>query len=71
MAYIYLLNLYEKIDERLNIAKQSIDDLSNEVDDDRFVEGRMKALSELKEFLVNNLNAKLPRKIRQQINKKN
>jgi uncharacterized protein YpuA (DUF1002 family) len=70
MAYIYLLNLYEKIDERLNIAKQSIDDLSNEADDDRFVEGRMKALSELKEFLVNNLNAKLPRKIRKQINKK-
>ena len=67
MAYIYLLNLYEKIDERLNKAKQSIDKISNNPEKIRFLEGRIKVLLEFKEFLINNLNSKLPRKIRERL----
>jgi len=67
MAYIYLLNLYEIIDEKLNEAKKCVDNTSNEPEKAKFLEGRIQALSEFKEFLINNLNAKLPRRIRQQL----
>ena len=67
MAYIYLLNLYEKIDKRLNNIKQSIDGISNDPEKIRFLEGRMQVLLEFKEFLKNNLNSKLPRKIRKRL----
>ena len=67
MAYIYLLNLYEKIDERLNNIKQSIDNISNDPKKLRFLQGRMQVLVEFKEFLKNNLNSKLPRKIRERL----
>ncbi len=70
MAYIYLLNLYEKIDDRLITAKKSIDADPNEKEKVRFLEGRIQVLSELKEFLTDNLNAKLPRKIRKRLQKK-
>ncbi len=67
MAYIYLLNLYEIIDKKLNEAKNCVDAVPNEPEKVKFQEGRIQALSEFKEFLINNLNAKLPRRIRQQL----
>ncbi|MCP3898996.1 MAG: hypothetical protein GY707_04595 [Desulfobacteraceae bacterium] len=70
MAYIYLLNLYEKIDDRLSDAKQTIDADPSEKEKVRFLEGRIQVLSEFKEFLTDNLNSKLPRKIRNQLQKK-
>ncbi len=67
MAYIYLLNLHEKIDKKLIEAKKSIDTASNEPEKIKFIQGRIQALSEFKEFLNNNLNSKLPRRIRQRL----
>jgi len=67
MAYIYLLNLYEIIDKRSNEAKRDEDNLLNEPETAKFVKGRIQALSEFKEFLTDNLNSKLPRRIRQQL----
>jgi len=67
MAYIYLLNLHEKIDKKLIEAKKSIDNASYEPEKIKFIQGRIQALSEFKEFLNNNLNSKLPRKIRQRL----
>jgi hypothetical protein len=67
MAYIYLLNLYEIIDEKLNKAKKCVDIVLNEPEKAKFQEGRIQALSEFKEFLTNNLNSKLPRRIRQKL----
>ena len=67
MAYIYLLNLHEKIDKKLIEAKKSVDNASNEPEKIKFIQGRIQALSEFKEFLNNNLNSKLPRKIRQRL----
>jgi len=69
MAYIYLLNLHEIIDKKLNEAKKGIDNASKEPEKVKFLEGRIQALSEFKEFLIDNLNIKLPRKIRQRISK--
>ena len=67
MAYIYLLNLHEKIDKKLIEAKKSVDTASNESEKIKFIQGRIQVLSEFKEFLNNNLNSKLPRKIRQRL----
>ncbi|MBC8441686.1 MAG: hypothetical protein H8D87_18620 [Deltaproteobacteria bacterium] len=67
MAYIYLLNLHEIIDKRLNEAQKCIDNASNASEKAKFLEGRIQALSEFKEFLIDNLNIKLPRKIRQRL----
>ena len=67
MAYTYLLNLYEIIDEKLNKAKKCVDIVLNEPEKAKFQEGRIKAISEFKEFLTNNLNSKLPRRIRQKL----
>ncbi|MBT6339729.1 MAG: hypothetical protein HOJ48_10590 [Desulfobacula sp.] len=67
MAYIYLLNLHEKIDKKLIEAKKSVDTASNEPEKIKFIQGRIQVLSEFKEFLNNNLNSKLPRKIRQRL----
>jgi len=67
MAYIYLLNLHEKIDKKLIEAKKSINYASNEPEKIKFIQGRIQVLSEFKEFLNNNLNSKLPRKIRQRL----
>ena len=64
MAYIYLLNLHEKIDKKLIEAKKSVDTASNEPEKIKFIQGRIQVLSEFKEFLNNNLNSKLPRRIR-------
>ncbi len=67
MAYIYLLDLYKIIDEKLNKAKKCVDNTSNEPEKTKFQQGRIQALTEFKEFLTNNLNSKLPRRIRQQL----
>lgn len=67
MAYIYLLNLHEKIDKKLIEAKKSADNASNDPEKIKFIQGRIQVLSEFKEFLNNNLNSKLPRKIRQRL----
>ena len=67
MAYIYLLNLHEIIDKKLNEARKCVDNISNEPEKAKFLEGRIQALSEFKEFLIDNLNIKLPRKIRQRL----
>jgi len=67
MAYIYLLNLHEIIDGKLDEAKKSIANALDEPEKAKFLEGRVKALSEFKEFLTENLNSKLPRKIRQRL----
>jgi hypothetical protein len=64
MAYIYLLNLHEKIDKKLIEAKKNVDTASSEPEKIKFIQGRIQVLSEFKEFLNNNLNSKLPRRIR-------
>ncbi len=70
MAYIYLLNLHEIIDKKINEVKKDIANTSNDPWRIKFLEGRIQALAELKIFLTNNLNSKLPRKIRKRFKEK-
>ncbi|MDM8536159.1 hypothetical protein QUF70_05350 [Desulfobacterales bacterium HSG17] len=70
MAYIYLLNLHEIIDKKINEVKKGIANTSNDPWRIKFLEGRIQALTELKIFLTNNLNSKFPRKIRKRFKEK-
>ncbi len=69
MAYIYLLNLYETIDQRIDTIQQTVGKIPKNSEELYYLEGRVQALSGFKEFLLNNLNHKLPKKIRRQIKK--
>ena len=65
MAYVYLLDLHKFIDQRLAKAKQSVDSTEHDPSEKRFHEGRIEILSDFKVFLNENLNPKLPRRIRE------
>ena len=67
MAYIYLLNLYEKIDHRLNETKALISNKKNKPEEDGTLEGRMDVLSEFRQFLTDNMDQKLPKRIRKKM----
>jgi hypothetical protein len=45
--------------------------LSADPNEIKYQEGRIKALTDFKEYLVQNLNPKLPRRIRENIERKN
>ena len=64
MAYIYLLDIYKRIDQRIEDAKAAIESLSDDPLKKKFQEGRIKALSDFKNYLVENFNPRLPRRIR-------
>lgn len=66
MAYIYLLNLYDEIEKR-----QAASDTKN-IDgntEDHFESGRQDLLREFKQYLADNMNAKLPKRIRTRLSK--
>ena len=67
MAYIYLLNLYEKIDFRLNETRAQISNKSNRPEDIGKLEGRIEILSEFRQFLTDTLDQKLPKRIRKKM----
>jgi len=64
MSYVYLLELHQLVDQRLAEAGQSVDDTTNNPGEIRFHQGRIAMLSDFKDFLTENLNPKLPRRIR-------
>jgi hypothetical protein len=71
MAYIYLLDLYKLIDQRLEDAHSSIGELAGDPMEKKFHEGRIRALLDFKDYLTENLNPKLPRRIRQTYDNRN
>lgn len=64
MAYGYLLDLHQLIDQGLAEAGQSVDN-TKDAGEIRFYEGRIEILSDFKVFLTENLSPKLPRRIRE------
>ena len=65
MAYVYLLDLYKYIDERLGEAADGLDQADGDVAVGKFEQGRIDALTEFQDFLKENFNPKLPRRIRE------
>ena len=70
MAYIYLLDIYKLIDQRIEDAKAAGEAVSGDPIEQKYQEGRIKALSDFKDYLIQNFNTKLPRRIRQAIKTK-
>jgi hypothetical protein len=65
MAYVYLLDLYQYIDERLGRAADGRDRADGDLMRAKFEQGRIDALTEFQEYLKENFNPKLPRRIRE------
>jgi hypothetical protein len=71
MAYIHLLDIYKLIDQRIEDAKAVMGNESADPNKTKYQEGRIKALADFKDYLVQNLNPKLPRRIREDFELKN
>ena len=71
MAYIYLLDIYNLIDQRIEDADAALEQVSGDPNETKFHEGRIKALTDFKDYLIQNLNSKLPRRIREDFELKN
>ncbi len=65
MAYVYLLDFYKYIDERLGEATDGLDKADRDVAIGKFKQDRIDALTEFQDFLKENFNPKLPRRIRE------
>ena len=65
MAYVYLLDLYKYVDERLGNPPEGLDQADGDVSIRKFEQGRIDALTEFQNFLKENFNPKLPRRIRE------
>ncbi len=67
MAYVYLLDLYKYIDERLGQAREGRNKANDDLSLGKFEQGRIDALTEFQDFLKENFNPKLPRRIRESL----
>ena len=65
MAYVYLTDLHQLIDQRLAEAAQFVDNTTNNSGEIRFHQGRIAILLDFKDFLSKNLNPKLPRRLKE------
>ena len=65
MAYVYLLDLYQYIDERLDRSTDGRNRANGDLPQVKFEQGRIDALTEFKGYLKENFNPKLPRRIRE------
>ena len=67
MAYVYLLDLYKQIENRINEAQNGLETSGIDELTAKFEKGRIDALIEIREFLKENFNTKLPRRIRESL----
>ena len=67
MSYVYLLDLHKLINQRLTEVSQLIDNMENDPGDIYFHKGQIDILLDFKEFLVEHLNPKLPKAIREKM----
>ena len=70
MAYVYLLDLYKYIEERLGDATGELDKAEGDTSTLKFEQGRIDALTEFQDFLRDHFNPKLPRRIRESLTPK-
>ena len=64
MSHTYLLDLYDLIEQRMEKAAGELRSGTSNGAGTRFQQGRCEVLTELKQFLAERYNSKLPRRIR-------
>ncbi len=62
MSHTYLVELYELLDDRLQEAQEH-KDMAKERSEMLFQKGRIETLGECKQFLIEQYNPKLPRRL--------
>jgi hypothetical protein len=67
MAYVYLLDLYRYIEGRLSEATEGLNKADGDVPTRKFEQGRIDVLTEFEDFLKENFNPKLPKRIRKSL----
>ena len=55
MAYIYLLDIYKLIDRRIEDARTTREHRSSDLTEKQYQEGRIEALADFKDYLIQNL----------------
>ncbi len=70
MSYVYLLDIHKLIEQKIAEASQSIENTENDPGKTKYLEGQIDILSDFKVFLIENLNPKLPRAIREKLHKR-
>ena len=70
MAYVYLIDLHTFVDKRLAEARENLSNNGSDSLESRFEQGRIEILSDCKSFLTDQLNPRLPRRIRERYLKK-
>jgi hypothetical protein len=70
MAYIYLLDIYKLIDQRVADARDAIAHMSGDRIEKKFQEGRITVLMNFQDYLTTHLNPKLPRRLRESMQTK-
>ena len=70
MSYNYLIDIYKLIDQRIEDARVALESHPGRRLEKKFQEGRIKALTDFKNYLIENLNPRLPRRIREDIESK-
>ena len=71
MSYIYLLDIYRLIDQRIKDAQAAVENEAAAPMGKSYPEGRLQALMDFKAYLIQNLNPRLPRRIREDFERKN
>ena len=71
MAYIYLLEIYKLIDQRIEDARAILGTAPGRPHEKKYQEGRIKALSDFKDYLIKNFNHRLPRRIKEDFERNN
>jgi len=71
MSYIYLLDIYRLMDERIKDAQAAVENEAAAPMVKLYQEGRLQALMDFKAYLIQNLNPRLPRRIREDFERKN
>ncbi len=67
MAYTYLLDIYQFLNQRLTAAKAQLTDYEKEDPLKHAIDGRINALLDIKAYLSRNFDVKLPRRIYKQL----
>ncbi len=63
MVYSYLLDLYQMLDKRKKNIELQMSALSNEQETLLYLQGRLKAITDFKDFLTMHYHSKLPRRM--------
>lgn len=70
MAYIYLFQLYDKIDDQLSRIEQMVENSNQNDLETHFQKGRADLLRDFRHFLSTSLDHKLPRRMQKKLKNK-